>query len=297
MSPDDAEAQVAAIAARHGLDAAPRQRFAAGSVPVYAVGDAHVVKLFPPGQEVYWRTEQDALRAVEGRLPVPTPRLDAAETHCDGHYLLMARLPGQPLDEVWAEVPASDRAALMDEVGALLRALHQIPVAGLETLTPDWPAFVAAQRAGCAARQAQRGLTSPWVEQIEPFLAEVDLPPPRSPALLHTEVMQAHLHVARGPEGWRLSGLLDFEPAMVGDAEYELASVAVFVAEGDPALFARVLEVRYGALDPEAGRALRRRVMAWLLLHRYSRLSWYLERLAPPPEVGTLEALMQRWLG
>jgi hygromycin-B 7''-O-kinase len=43
--------------------------------------------------------------------------------------------------------------------------------------------------------------------------------------------MCQHLLTAEGPEGtWRLSGLIDFEPAMPGEREYEFAGVGVLIA-------------------------------------------------------------------
>ena len=296
MSAPDAEAAAATLAARHGLSGAP-SRFSAGSVPVYAVGEAHVLKLFPLREEAHWLTEQVALQAVQGRLPVPTPALHAADVHGEWRYLLMERLMGQPLDELWPQASPEVRADLMDQVGRMLAALHALPVSGLAAITPDWPTFISRRREGCWDRQVQYGLTSPWAEQLEPFLGEVALPPAPAPALLHTEVMHAHLLVVPDGDGLRLTGLVDFEPAMVGDPDYELASVAVFVSVGDPALFERVLTALRGPMDAPTGRALRRRVMAWMLLHRYSRLAWYLERLPPPPDVRTLDALAARWLG
>jgi hygromycin-B 7''-O-kinase len=291
----EAEADARAIAAHHGLAGAEVTRFAAGSVPVYAVGPAHVLKLFPAAEEAFWRTEVTALQAAQGRLPVATPGVHAAARSGAWRYILMDRLPGQPLDGVWGDLPPAARADLMDQVGQLLGALHALPVAALGAITPDWAAFVAGQRAGCVARQAQYKLTTPWLEQVAPFLDAVALSAPAAPALLHTEVMHAHLLVTPAAEGWRLSGLVDFEPAMVGDPEYELASVGVFVSCGDPALFQRVLD---GMGVPAAARVgLARRVMAWMLLHRYSRLTWYLERLPPPPGVESLDALAEAWLG
>jgi hygromycin-B 7''-O-kinase len=47
--------------------------------------------------------------------------------------------------------------------------------------------------------------------------------------------MREHLLTAKGPGGaWRLSGLIDFEPAMRGEREYDFVGVAVFVAEATP---------------------------------------------------------------
>jgi hygromycin-B 7''-O-kinase len=45
--------------------------------------------------------------------------------------------------------------------------------------------------------------------------------------------MSQHLLVTQTASGWRLSGLIDFEPAMRGDREYEFAAIGVFVAEAD----------------------------------------------------------------
>ena len=107
--------------------------------------------------------------------------------------------------------------------------------------------------------------------------------------------MRAHLLVQTSPE-IRLSGLVDFEPAMVGAPDYELASVGVFVTEGDPELFRRVM----ARLDPDAlsdPKRLARRCLAYTLLHRYANIPWFMERVPPEPGVDTLEGLAQRWFG
>ena len=41
-------AGVATLCARHGLGGLPVHRYDSGSVPVYAIGGSHVLKLFPP---------------------------------------------------------------------------------------------------------------------------------------------------------------------------------------------------------------------------------------------------------
>jgi hygromycin-B 7''-O-kinase len=86
--------------------------------------------------------------------------------------------------------------------------------------------------------------------------------------LLHTEVMREHLLVSEGPGGaWRLTGLIDFEPAMRGEREYEFVGVGVFVAEGDARFLAGTL-ASYGYDRDQLGPDLRRRLLAWGILHR-----------------------------
>jgi hygromycin-B 7''-O-kinase len=90
-----------------------------------------------------------------------------------------------------------------------------------------------------------------------------------------------------------LSGLFDFEPAMRGEREYEFASIGLFVACGDGRLLRRIL-LAYGWAERRLDEALQQRLMAQALLHRYSHLRWYLQRL-PVPGATTLEQLARHW--
>ena len=282
------------LCARLGVDPARLTRYPAGSRPVYAVGDL-VVKLYPPvaGWPIY-RIEAEVLAAVHGRLPTPTPAVHAAGEQDGWGYILMSRLSGLPLDTTWDRVPAGKRDRLAGDLGETIAALHDVPPPEIADWWPDdWPAFVARQRAEVAGEQLGLGLPPAWADQIPGFLDEVGLPI-RAPVLLHTEVMRQHLLVTDEPGGaWRLSGFIDFEPAMRGDREYEWAAVGAFVAEGDGAFLARMLTA-YGYPRDQLDRTLRRRLLAWALLHRYANLAWWMRRL-PEPDRPTLDDLADRW--
>jgi hygromycin-B 7''-O-kinase len=280
------------LGTRLGLDPAGLTRYPAGSRPVYASGDV-VLKLFPPvaGWPDY-RIEAEVLASVQGKLPIATPRVHATGEQDGWGYILMSRLRGVPLDSVWDQV--GDRDRLAGDLGEMIAALHEVPPPEIAGWWPDdWPAFVARQREQVVGEQLGLGLSQAWADQIPGFLDAVALPN-RPPVLLHTEVMREHLLVAEGVGGtWRLSGLIDFEPAMRGDREYEWTAVGVFVAEGDGAFLGRTLTA-YGYPRDQLDRTLRRRLLAWLLLHRYSNLAWYLRRL-PEPDRPALDALADRW--
>ena len=77
----------------------------------------------------------------------------------------------------------------------------------------DWAGFLASQRATAPQRQREVKLPDLWLSQIEGFLESVPLPPGRERVLLHTEVTREHLMI--DPGTWTLSGLLDFERAML----------------------------------------------------------------------------------
>ena len=188
----------------------------------------------------------------------------------------------------------SDRDQLSAQLGATIAVLHQLPPPTIPGWWPaDWPDFVARQRAQCVSEQRALGLPSLWADQLAGFLDEV-APSSGSPVLLHTEVMRQHLLVTESPAGaWDLSGLIDFEPAMRGEREYEFVGVGVFVAEGDGRFLARTLAA-YGYSRDQLGPDLRRRLLAWSILHRYSHLAWWMRRL-PEPAQPTLDALADCW--
>ena len=93
-----------------------------------------------------------------------------------------------------------------------------------------------------------------------------------------------NLLVIQADEGWGLSGLVDFEPAMSGAPEYDLVGPAIFVARGDSDLLGHILAA-YGYGAAETNGALQARLMAYTLLHRYSHLGVFWRQIShdPPP--------------
>ncbi|MFE5208734.1 phosphotransferase [Streptomyces sp. NPDC056600] len=278
------------LCARLGFPGAALVRFPEGSQPVYAVGDDHVLKLFPTAAARHGIAEGRVLTHVQGRLPVPTPTVRDSGPYENGwRYVLMSRLRGESLAHCWGDVPRRDRERLVAEIGEMLAVLHSLGTDQLgDVLGPgDWGAFLDRQRAGAVRRQSARGPSTPWLDQIPDFLASVPLPRAPRPSLLHTEVMRQHLLV--DPDGWRLTGLCDFEPAMIGDRAYDFVGAGLFVTRGDPTLLTRLTGVYGHGFAPHA-------LMAYTLLHVYSNLPWYLREL-PAPAEDTLPSLAEAWFG
>lgn len=295
---------VDALCAALGLGGLPRTRFSAGSLPVYAVGTEVVLKLFPPVHAAEAERERRVLDVLAGRLPVPTPRVHAAGSFDGWAYVAMDHLAGEGLADVWPRL--DDPEPVAAQVGELLAALHAVRDPALAGLGdgPSWSTFLAEQARTCVERQRARGLPEAWLAGIPAFLDAVlpTLAPPEPPCLLHTEVMREHLLVRVTPAGPVLSGLFDFEPAMLGHPEYEFASVGLFVSAGDPRAL-RALLLAYGLPEEALGssaadRDRAHRVLAYALLHRYSNLAWYLRRVPPGlgPEAG-IAALAAPWFG
>ncbi|MET9827777.1 aminoglycoside phosphotransferase family protein [Streptomyces sp. NPDC006385] len=234
--------------------------------------------------------EGPVLSHVEGRLPVPTPRVHEAGPYEKGRrYVLTSRLRGENLAGVRDRVPQADRERLVCEIGEALGVLHGLDAAPLgDVLGPGvWGAFVDRRRDGAVEGQRGRGLSADWLEQIPAFLASVPLPRTEQRSLPHTEVMRRRFLV--DPDGRRLTGLVDFEPAMIGDRAYDFVGVGPFVTRGDPRLPARLSQSYGTAFAPAV-------LLAYTLLHEFSDLARYLRELGAPAD-GTLPSPADAWFG
>jgi hygromycin-B 7''-O-kinase len=278
------------LAAQHGLAGREIRRYPGGSRPVYAVGDQHVIKLYPSLAGYSGAAEAPVLGFLQGKLPVPTPGLHAHGACENGwHFVLMSQLPGEDLARAWPRVPAKARDRIADEIGGQLAALHGLdpgPLAGMIG-PPNWATFLAEQRTTAVPRQREANVPQVWLEQIPEFLDSVPLPREPDRALLHTEVMREHFVV--DPRRWTLSGMVDFEPAMIGGRAYEFGAVGVFTSGGDARLLGRIMAAYGRTYTP-------RELLAHLLLHVYCNLHWYLGILPAPPE-QTLDSLAETWFG
>ncbi|MBS1913584.1 MAG: phosphotransferase [Bacteroidetes bacterium] len=263
-------AAVGEIAGRHGLP--PHLRPVDGGTNCLAVaGNHHIIKLFPPPLAHQYLSERAALVALKGRLPVETPALQAADQLDGWHYIVMSRLDGVPLEDVWAHVPEAGRLDMMVEIGQLMACVQALPANDLAWLEPEWHGFIATQLERCVARHQRQGLPPHMLAGLQRYLdgnAHL-LPRPFIPTILTGEYTPENLLVQHQDGRWQLTGLIDFGDVMTGFGEYDLIGPGAFLCGGRPARLARLLD-GYGIAAAERSGRLRSRLMLMHLLHRYS---------------------------
>lgn len=261
---------VAAIAGR--LSPAPVQPMTAGTVLVALVGDAHVLKVYPPFLHDHFAFERAMLRHVEERLPVPTPHLLADGTAGEDDrwpWLWMTQLCGEPLTAAWPRLDESARLAVLQQIGASMAAVHALPVAPMQAWAPRWADFLLRQHAGCHARQARNGLPAHLLSQLAAFLpgplpfnaSEPDVP------LTGEYTPMNLLHDPAQPG--RLSAMFDFGDGLVGPRAYDWLGPMCFLAAGSAARLDALFD---GYAGRPFDRQLREPLLRLLLLHRYSCL-------------------------
>jgi len=154
------------LAARLGLAGAALRRYPGGSRPVYAVGDRHVLKLYPTVSAPDSVTEARVLDYLSGRLPVATPELVACGEYENGwRYVLMSQLPGIELAAAWPAIPRPQQDRVVSEAGEMLAALHGLDPGPLHAILgpADWAGFLAGQRATAPERQRAVELPDLWL--------------------------------------------------------------------------------------------------------------------------------------
>jgi hygromycin-B 7''-O-kinase len=272
-------ARAAALAAeRQGLSCAETSLFPTGSDVVIDCG-AHVFKMTAPRWTDEIRTEHEVLARVHGQLGLDTPE-PLAIGELDGWpYLLMSRLDGRALADVWPELDSGERRRLAGEMGELVARLHALPVA--EEEAARWPEFLERMRRQAKKRLGADGATEDWAERVEPFLDALEPMSPRRPRLLHTEIHDQHVLVSERDGRWELSGLIDFADGRVGHPYYEVPALAEFIFQGERPLMHAFLRA-YGLSEPALDDGLARELCGWSLLHRFGSLPRMLKAVGAP---------------
>jgi hygromycin-B 7''-O-kinase len=266
------------IAERHHLRADTLVRLREGTNVVFASDDL-VFKLYPPHWAHLAAVERAVLGRLDGRLPVQTPRVYADGSIEGWSYLVMGRLPGTELHDVWPTLAQDERTRLVASLGELVAAVHRVPGADVAPLDAAWPSYVPARVDACVERHRQRGLAPAWLDQISAFLATAEplRAPSDAPVIVTGDTHDYHLMVERPANGggWRLCGLFDFDDARLGFREVDLAAAGLFLMSGQRQLL-RTFLLAYGYPATELDMALSRRLLACTLLHPYREMTWVL---------------------
>lgn len=205
----------------------------AGWVSRAWVGDKYVVRLSNREFRDAFRHEATVVNMLADS-EVPHARHLAHGEGPDGPWYISERLSGRTLYEVWPTADSHTRQAMIESLGAALRALHRVPVpAGL--LPPwlsdaldgkSWPAFhppvvhAALQQVDYARQLAghDSGLladVADWIKERLP-LFDADVP-----VLVHGDLHGSNVIVDQG----RVTGLIDFAEASAQPADVELDTI------------------------------------------------------------------------
>lgn len=260
------------IARGHGIDASSPHVFSTGTNLVVGFGDRLILKVFPPLLRAQFVSERGSLMQLRGRLHLPIPEI-VAEGERDGWpYLIITRLAGTLGSEVWPSLPETQKERVLRQIGETIAAVQRAPLGPLAQIEPRWDEFIRKQIAGCKARHTRLGLAPKFLAGLDDLLRDAAelIPMDAPPVILIGEYIPENFLLACHDGDWSLAGLFDFGDVRAGWRDYDLLGPSAFMAAGRPARVRSLLE---GFGYPKLDFALKRRLMALMLLHSASDLN------------------------
>lgn len=247
-----------------------------GSCAVFVVDGRVVVKIYPPMlQRDFWR-EQEVYRLLGKRLGRTLPAVLAQgvfQDEIEWPYLVLEFRPGQAIREVRRLIPADNLLGLAQEVGELIRAVHDTPLDGLQHFDPRpavWQEFVRQRQTAILEELREKAILP---EEIVADIAaafeegEPGLPADFQPRLLNADLTEDHLLLVEQEGRWRISALIDWADAEVGATAYEWPALWFGCCQRDPMMLRPILR----AYDPDRrlDESFGRQALLHTLLHRF----------------------------
>jgi hygromycin-B 7''-O-kinase len=260
------------IARGHGIAGASPHVFATGTNLVVGLDDTLILKIFPPHLRAQFVSERGSLAQLKGRLRIPIPQV-VAESERDGWpYLIITRLAGHLGSEVWPSLQEDEKERVLRAIGETIADVQHVepgPLAGIE---PRWDVFMRGQMAGCRARHERLGLAPKFLDGLDDLLRDAAqlIPMDAPPVILVGEYIPQNFLLDCHDGRWALAGLFDFGDVLTGWRDYDLLGPSAFMAAGRAGRVQSLFE-GFGYAKPDY--ALKRRLMALMLLHRASDLN------------------------
>ena len=260
------------IGRSHGLDVTSPHVFSTGTNLVVGFGEKLILKISPPLLRAQFVSERGSLKQLAGRLHLPTPEIIAEGARDGWPYLVITRLTGTLGSEVWPTLPEAQRERVLRQIGETVAAVQRAPLGPLAELEPRWSEFMRAQMQRCKARHIRLGLAPKFLAGLDDLLRDAAtlIPMDAPPVILIGEYIPENFLLACHDGDWSLAGLFDFGDVRTGWCDYDLLGPSAFMAAGGPGRVRSLLE-GFGYAKPDF--ALKRRLMALMLLHRASDLN------------------------
>ena len=201
----------------------------------------HVIRLnggrFPDA----FRHEATVLNQLPQEIPHPVV-VAQGKRKAGGEFLILDRLPGENLEQAWPRLTASDRVRIVQEVGSILKCLHNLPLA--DWMHNPWVEdALAAQRWEDAyhappdlfpqivARAAiERPDLAPLLDSVSEFISARMFAFGHEPVIfIHTDLHFRNVIVDAG----HVTGLIDFEGSRTGARDVEIDMLVRSLAPDD----------------------------------------------------------------
>jgi hygromycin-B 7''-O-kinase len=253
-------------------------RFSEGSNIVYSYNRKLVIKLYPSYFKNEFEREIEVLRNIENDITlVEIPKIISVGSYEGWDYLIMSELNGTLLIDLWDKLTREEKKELSIDLGNVIREFHSIPSEIFETIDVDWEDFIKNQYLNMIDHQRKSKLPQELFEALTEYVDESYINYKPTLRLLTGEFTPFNLLLNKENNKWKLSGVIDFADCFLGDHEYDLLGPILFMFNGDKEITSSFL-ISYGYKEEELSNQLRKKLMIYTILHRFSNINYYISR-------------------
>jgi hygromycin-B 7''-O-kinase len=253
-------------------------RFSYGSNIVYSYNSELVIKLYPSYFKNEFEREIEVLKNIENYITiVETPKKLSVGSYEGWDYLVMNELKGTLLIDLWDKLTMEEKKEFSIDLGNVIREFHSIPSDIFETIDVDWQLFIKNQYLNMKANQKKFKLPQKLWDALEEYVDESYINYNPRLRMLTGEYTPFNLLFNKKNNKWKLTGVIDFADSFLGDNEYDLLGPILFMFNGNKEITYSFL-ISYGYSEEELNDSLRKKLMIYTILHRFSNINYYVSR-------------------
>ncbi|MDO8642119.1 MAG: aminoglycoside phosphotransferase family protein [Candidatus Woesearchaeota archaeon] len=203
--------------------------------PTYEINNKYILRIHQREPHLLKLEKEAAIyeRVLKSGVNVPVPRviaLDTSKTLIPHNYVLMNKIRGTDLDEVWKKLGAKKKKDISFHLGKTIAELHKIRfrnfggILPAEKRYPSWDAYIQHTLADFVHNHRNYGdVPNYTLDAIEQFYKKNRhlLKNIKQPVLLHGDWHRENIKI----HGNKISGVFDFEWALAGHNEFDFKNI------------------------------------------------------------------------
>ncbi|UPM53544.1 aminoglycoside phosphotransferase family protein [Gottfriedia acidiceleris] len=285
------EGKIRKICELEKIDYEKLTRFSYGGNIVFSINGEIVIKLYPSYVNDEFIKEKQVLEFLNNRtLSVDVPKLISTGQFEGWSYLVMSELKGTLLIDVFDDLTFEEKKQIAFDLGKIIKEIHEATITTKQDDYDYWKQFLTNQIEQVENHHKNNGLNDELFTQLTSYVEDKTLQGKEQIVLLTGEYTPFNLIMNKVDDMWRITGLIDFADCFVGNSKYDLLGPIAFMFYPVEGLNKIFLE-SYGYMNNELNEGLQKELMTYLLLHRFSNISFYQEKSQVAKNATTLKEL------
>ncbi len=241
---------------------------------VIDISNNQILKIFPLLFKENFEAELNGLEILNQHKIKMVPNLYFFGEIENYYYIIVSKMTGITLQSVWNKIDLGNKISLINSIGEFIKSIHSIPLNNVLSAKKNWDIFLEKQIKGCSNYHAQQGVPDFFLTQIDEFISH-NLPIcSEKYCFISGDIHYWNVLVEEYNGQFKISGFIDYGDSFYGEPEYDFLAPAYFMARGKDAFLLKNLFLSYGYQEKELNKELSHRMLAFQLIHRFSKLDY-----------------------